>query len=113
MIPKFSTVDFFSFYVEIPIMIFMYIVWVIVNRLPALKRILEDPIDEPGPSGASPVDARSPKRVRWFDLVDTSRVNLYADEHNDELIDQIEDQEREQRLKSRWRWLWRVYYLVA
>ena len=96
-------------------MIFMYIVWVTLNRVPVLHRVLDGPTDEPVATNAAsiPIESRSPKRVRWFDLVDTSTVDLYSDEHNDELVDQIEDQEREQRLSGKRWWLWRVYYLVA
>ncbi|KAI0093421.1 amino acid permease-domain-containing protein [Irpex rosettiformis] len=114
VIPKFSAVDFFSFYIEIPIMLFMYIVWIALRRLPGLKRILEDSATETiVDGGTSSITSIVPKRVLWFDLVDTSKVDLYADEHKDDLVDRIEDQEREQRLKGKWRWPWKVYYLIA
>ena len=116
MIPKFSVVDFFSLYIEIPIMLFMYTLWVSLHRIPALKRIFlipTEPIEEDDEPTTSTSTSKPPKRVRWFDLVDTVKVDLYVDEHHDEAIDHIDDQEREQRLSGRFRWFWKVYYLVA
>ena len=42
VIPHFSGVDFVSFYIEIPIMIVMYLIWLFVNRIPVIKSKLTD-----------------------------------------------------------------------
>lgn len=87
----------------------MYLAWLFINRIPALKAKHTAPSsDEP----LSPT-APAPRRVRWFDLVDTANVDLYRDEHKDDVNDTIEDQERERRLSGRGGWFWRLYYYVA
>ena len=108
MIPHFSAVDFVSFYVEIPVMVVMYIVWITFKRLPQHKGVID-----PEFVGSSDTPPISPKRVRWFDLVDISTVNLHRDEYEDAVDDLIEDQERDRRMKGRIRWLWRLYYTIA
>ncbi|GJE95838.1 amino acid permease [Phanerochaete sordida] len=116
VIPHFSGVDFVSFYIEIPIMIVMYLIWLFVNRIPVIKSKLADIAganDEVPPSPSTSTVALAPRRVRWFDLVDTSTVDLFKYEHHDSVDDLIEDQERERRLKGRSRWLWQLYYYMA
>ena len=121
MIPHFNGVDFVSYYIEIPIMIFMYLVWLLRQRI--ARRLLHAPVDAEAATSISTSQAASrttsaesnktPRHLRWFDLVDTKKVDLYRDEHEENEGDIIEDQERTLRLASRWGWLWRVYYLVA
>lgn len=112
MIPHFSGVDFASLYIEIPIMLVMYLAWLFINRIPIFKSKTADPSDAP-PSPSTSAPAPVPRRVRWFDLVNTANVDLLRDEYKDDVSDFIEDQERERRLKGRTRWFWRLYYYVA
>ncbi|KAF7795500.1 hypothetical protein EIP86_006662 [Pleurotus ostreatoroseus] len=121
VIPHFNGVDFVSYYIEIPIMIFMYLVWLLRQRI--ARRLLHAPADAEAATSISTSQAASrttsaesnktPRHLRWFDLVDTKKVDLYRDEHEESEGDIIEDQERTLRLASRWGWLWRVYYLAA
>ncbi|EKM54159.1 uncharacterized protein PHACADRAFT_97068 [Phanerochaete carnosa HHB-10118-sp] len=112
VIPTFSGVDFVSFYVELPVMLVMYLAWLFINRTPVLKGREADASDAP-PSPSTSTPAPVPRRVRWFGLIDTANVDLFRDEHKDDVHDQIEDQERDLRLKGRARWLWRLYYYLA
>ncbi|KAI0686852.1 amino acid permease-domain-containing protein [Cytidiella melzeri] len=111
VIPKFSAVDFVSFYVEIPVMLVMYLVWLFLNKLRAPKRQSVDP--EGAPTTGTSAGTVTTKAAHWFDIVDTAEVDLYQDEYKDDVTDRIDDQDREQRLLGKKGWLWRVYYIVA
>ncbi len=116
MIPKFSAVDFVSFYIEIPIMLVMYIVWMVIRRPGPPSAPISLPTDEE-PQGEPPARKGAARRVWEFvsytDSVDILTVDLKRDEHEEDLEDLEEDQERELKLKGRYRWLWRVYYAVV
>ncbi|KAH9065271.1 amino acid permease-domain-containing protein [Lactarius vividus] len=94
VIPRFSAVDFFSFYIELPVMALMYLLWLLVQRMRHLP--------------ASPRPAQP-----FFDFVDVTRVDLYHDEHEEGQVDEHEDEVRAQRLCGRARWAWAAYYLIA
>lgn len=133
MIPKFTAVDFVSFYIEIPVMILMYLIWLSLHRLSLFRPHHRKALSPPSISPVSPVPSVSPvipgegvesvesgqegqgipKRVRWFDLVDTLRVDLYRDEYADEPEDRKDDEIRERRVGGRAGGLWRVYYWVV
>lgn len=105
----FSPIDFVSFYIELPIMLIMYLAWLFLKRQPYKKAqaiALPPDIDD---GGARPPNAG----VRWLDLVDTAEVDLHRDEYADEAADLVDDQKREKRLRGRAWWAWRVYYLAA
>ncbi|KAH8998423.1 amino acid permease-domain-containing protein [Lactarius akahatsu] len=93
VIPRFSAVDFFSFYIQLPVMALMYLLWLLVQRVRHLP--------------ASPRPAQP-----FFDFVDVARVDLYHDEHDGQ-VDEHEDEVRAQRLRGRARWAWAAYYLIA
>ena len=101
--------DFISFYIEIPIMVIMYLVWVLVHHNPFQK----------GQEIALPIDAEdipvtiAPTRSRWLDLVETSEVDLHKDEYKDDVADLADNEERDKRLSGRTGWLWRIYYWAA
>ena len=109
------------------VMIFMYLVWLICKRIPLhlhhkAHADSEDTIPSPtipsahttSVSARTPLAPyRAPRRVRWFDLVDTKTVDLYRDEHEETTVDTADDDERVRRLGGRWRWAWWVYYIVA
>ncbi|KAI0322347.1 amino acid permease/ SLC12A domain-containing protein [Amylostereum chailletii] len=98
LFPRFSPVDFVSFYVELPVMLVMFIAWSLVHRSPAVH-------DEV---------VVSTRRVRqWSDIVDLATVDLRRDEYSDVEDDVVDDQEKERRQKGRMAWAWRIYYLLA
>ncbi len=105
VIPRFSAVDFFSFYIELPVMALMYVLWLLVQRVRHL------PVPSTPPSASPPVVTRPAQP--FFDFVDITRVDLYADEHEEGQVDKHEDEARAQRLHGRARWAWALYYLVA
>lgn len=107
VIPHFVAVDFVSMYVEIFIMITMYVAYMLLRR--------PDPV-EPTRPGADTGEREAPirRRVWYSDLVDTKTVDLTRDEYEEEEEDKHDDDKREQRLGSgRWRLLWRLWYLVV
>lgn len=117
MIPHFKGVDFVSFYIEVPVMALMYVIWIVVKRPKA--RILGDgaegrPDDEDA-TEQTPLFSHRGVKERWrlLDLVDVNTVDLYRDEHKEDTLDLAEDSEREARTAGKWGWFWRVYYLVA
>ena len=90
-------------------MLVMYLAWLFINRIPAHRKAQGAAAATDALTPSSPV----PRRMRWFDLVDTANVDLFRDEHKDDVTDLIEDQERDRRLNGRLRWFWRLYYTVA
>ncbi|KAF9528497.1 amino acid permease-domain-containing protein [Crepidotus variabilis] len=118
IIPTFSAADFVSFYVEIPIMLVMYVAWRLVRRpITARKPLVTDA--EGVDASQTPIGLTTPlagsTKVRWtthlFDLVDYKAVNLYADEYQEEADDEAD--KTEARLNGKKRWLWKVYYWVV
>ncbi|KAF9814582.1 hypothetical protein IEO21_05040 [Rhodonia placenta] len=89
VIPSFSAVDFVSFYVEIPVMLVMFVGWMVVRR-----------------------PARKEGRPRWHDIVDTTTVDLTRDEYEEDATDKADDELRAERLKGQVGLLWRLYYWV-
>lgn len=120
VIPKFAPLYFISFYVELPIMVFMFIAWLYFKR-PAPHDYLtaEDaPLlqsDDHIAGSASSVTAITTttlRRSKFHDLVDVDSVDLYTDEYMEDERDAAEEDEVAQRLKSQGprRWLWSLYY---
>ncbi|KAJ4483691.1 amino acid permease-domain-containing protein [Lentinula aciculospora] len=137
IIPKFSPIDFVSYYIEIPIMLVMYIAWAFIN-CPRRPSRTTGPINESTSETSGSRNPRSPSQTplfdesvrrssskrrrekagkRWYnDIVDVQVVDLYQDEHEEEEEDRVDDGERERRLKgssSVKRTLWRLFYLIA
>lgn len=112
VIPRFSIAEFFTFYIELPVMALMYFLWLLVRRVRHLPASTPAPTPTPAPAPASPLMTRTAQQP-FFDFVDVTRVDLYHDEHEDEQVDKHEDEARAQRLRGRARWAWAVYYLVA
>lgn len=109
VIPRFSAVDFLSFYVELFVMAFMYLLWLVVHR------VLKSPLSEHPPTTSSPSSATSHPTARpFFDFVDVSRVDIYHDEHEDEPFDKHEDEARRgRRLRGFAGWAWALYYYIV
>ncbi|PIL34130.1 transporter [Ganoderma sinense ZZ0214-1] len=117
VIPEFSAVDFVSFYIEIPVMILMYFVWMIIWPPGPPSPPISLPTDEEPVEGGAPARKSVGRRVWEFvshnDAVDILTVDLKRDEHEENVEDLEDDLEREGNLKGRYRWLWRVYYAVV
>lgn len=118
VVPIFSAVDFVSFYVEVPVMVVMYIGWLIL-RQQTTKKINTEPqgvASTHEASDSTPLlrqhDGQS-RQWKLHDLVDPSNVDLYQDEYEDEEVDYQEDEERKRRLGGRWGFIWRAFYLAA
>lgn len=96
----FSAVDFVSLYIEIPVMIVMYVAWMLIKR--------------PDPNHMSSLASTSSRR-KWYtsDLVDVNTVDLFRDEYEEALIDEVVNADREKRSQGKARWLWRVYYWLV
>ncbi|TDL15925.1 hypothetical protein BD410DRAFT_795911 [Rickenella mellea] len=121
MIPTFSAVDFASFYVEIPVMLSMYTLWIFWGSS-------EFSLIPPNPSNSTSGEANtntdqsvntpllrpSTTHRRWrTDLVDVHTLDLYADEHTDGVEEHQDDDLRASRLKSRYATFWRLWDIVA
>ena len=108
--PHFAAVDFVSFYIEIPVMIVMYLGWILVKRPPKPAER-----EEPERRPLLPVGCFGPRsgRSRWHDLVDIHSLDLKRDEYQEVEEDRIDDAQRQKRLEGRARWLWRAYYWVV
>lgn len=111
IIPVFTAVDFVSLYIEIPVMIVMYLGWMLIKR--------PDPNAEaklPSTADASPVDGSlaSVKRRKWYtsDLVDIHTVDLVRDEYLEQPTDELDDKKMEARYSGKWRLAWKAYYWV-
>ncbi|PBK74426.1 hypothetical protein ARMSODRAFT_952065 [Armillaria solidipes] len=89
--PTFSVVDFFSLYIEIPVMVVMYLVWLTLRHRSSTKTAAE---------------TEAPARaLRWSDIVDMKTVDLSTDEYVEH---PVEDVEAERRTILR-----RLYYWFA
>ncbi|ESK93656.1 hypothetical protein Moror_1473 [Moniliophthora roreri MCA 2997] len=121
VIPRFDVVEFFSFYIELPIMLVMVIIWMLIRRPNGSKRrylSIRSPND---PSSLTPLlggdgtDSHDRKRKWWYhDLVDVDSVDLYRDEYEEDLeTDKLDDERRERRLKGKTRILWMLYYSIV
>ncbi|TFY54320.1 hypothetical protein EVJ58_g8932 [Rhodofomes roseus] len=108
VIPRFSAVDFVSFYIEIPVMALMYAGWLIVRRQPK-------PAGQVGEQRSLlPAGCIGPRRsFRWHDLVDIQTIDLKQDEYEEAEADRVDDAQRQKRLEGRVGSLWRLYYWVV
>jgi amino acid transporter, AAT family len=97
--PKFNAVDFVSFYVEIPVMLVMFIFWMLLKR--------------PGLRSSHPDGSRALTGTWYSDLVDVKTVDLSRDEYMEGDHDRADDEQRITRMKGNTRYLWRLYYWLA
>lgn len=108
VIPKFEAVDFVSFYIQIPTMLVMFVLWMVVTGLRSAPR---KNLTRAFPNGQ--VDLCSVRRVWYSDLVDTSTVDLYKDEYVEDESDKADDELRNNRIQGRKGFLWKVYYWIV
>ena len=100
--PTFAAVDFVSYYIEIPIMVVMYIAWALVARAKRAK-----PQETEGEGGNSKQNARY-----LLDVVDSGTVDLRADEFDEPPEDVNEAAARETQKGARG-WAHRVYNAIV
>lgn len=81
VIPKFSAIDFISFYIQIPVMLVMFTIWTAV-KLRGFRGV----------------------------FVDASTVDLHRDEYVEDEVDKTEDEQRTRRMQGTKKILWRLYY---
>ncbi|KAL0956241.1 hypothetical protein HGRIS_002395 [Hohenbuehelia grisea] len=112
--PHFSAIDFVSLYLEIPVMIVMYLAWMLLRR-PTVNQDLALPSDSASAISSTPAQSISSKRRRWWynDLVDPNIVDLKRDEHEEQDEDRADDEERERRVNGKYGLMWKSYYLAA
>ncbi|KAI0031058.1 amino acid permease-domain-containing protein [Vararia minispora EC-137] len=108
LFPVFSPVDFVSYYIELPVMLVMYIAWAATHG----RDEKTQPTALPLPSSELSAGKKG-VLSRWLDTVDTDTVDLRKDEYEELSTDLEEDLEREEHLKGRVRWAWKLYYLIA
>ncbi|KAJ6602211.1 amino acid permease-domain-containing protein [Mycena sp. CBHHK59/15] len=110
VIPVFSAVDFLSFYIEIPVILVMYIAWALLSRPDA------QPLSPEGsPSPSSPllsnaqVSRRRDRRLWFSDLVDLRTIDLNSDQYDEDDTDKVDEQQNRTRTG-----IWqRLYYWLA
>ncbi|KAF8070371.1 amino acid permease-domain-containing protein [Lyophyllum atratum] len=108
VIPKFEAIDFVSFYIQIPTMIVMFVVWLSMTWLrPSRSK------DLPRGSGRDQTDPTPARRVWYSDLVDLNTVDLFRDEYVEEEEDNADDERRNDRVEGKRGFLWKVYYWVV
>lgn len=115
IIPVFTAVDFVSLYIEIPVMIFMYLVWMLIRRPdPNAEAAARLPDNADNADGSS-TSAKPIARRKWWtsDLVDVNTVDLTRDEYEEQVVDKVDDERIERRYAGKWRWAWRVYYALV
>ncbi|KAJ7287346.1 amino acid permease/ SLC12A domain-containing protein [Mycena rebaudengoi] len=91
VIPEFITIDFISYYIEIPVMFVMFVAWTLFGRSTA----------QPSPT---------PKKwwSRFFDLVDIQTVDLFSDQYEEDEQDRQEEERRTGKSG-----IWRLYYWLV
>ncbi|PFH52077.1 hypothetical protein AMATHDRAFT_140970 [Amanita thiersii Skay4041] len=109
LIPRFSTVDFISYYVQIPVMIFMFLIWRLMFWAPHQRR------NGPGsPLLDSSNTGREESHHLWRgDVVDLFAIDLHQDEYTDCDADRTDNERRELRDKGNTKLLWRLYYWLV
>jgi amino acid permease len=90
VIPEFITIDFISYYIEIPVMFVMFVAWTLFGRSTA----------QPSPT---------PKKwwSRFFDLVDIQTVDLFSDQYEED------EQDRQEERRTGKSGIWRLYYWLV
>jgi amino acid transporter, AAT family len=111
VIPRFSLVDFLSFYIELLVMAIMYCLWLVFHSALRSRAAAAAPLVSSSPTTAS--ESTYAEARPFFDFVDVSDVDLYRDEHEETRGDKHEDEVRVQRLRGRVGWAWTLYYTVA
>ncbi|KAJ3843535.1 amino acid permease-domain-containing protein [Lentinula raphanica] len=142
VIPTFSPVSFVSYYIEIPVMVIMYLAWTLKQHMGRSSRSLaptqaesegirgsprspsQTPLFDRTRNLARPSSkARGRRRVNgglwwwWYnDIVDVHTVDLYRDEYEEEETERVDEGEGGRRAKDSnivKRTLWKVLEFVA
>lgn len=110
MLPIFSAVDFLSFYIEVPVIVVMYLTWALLHR-PAVSHSSETTASASSPllSHSTPGTGSSSGKWWFTDLVDFQSVDLNSDQYEDDDADKHDEEQRASRTGI-WR---RLYYWLA
>ncbi|KAF4620986.1 hypothetical protein D9613_000345 [Agrocybe pediades] len=115
--PVFSPVDFVSLYIEVPVMVIMFVAWMVVRGFGHDGTLLrEDPISSPSEPllpESSTASSLGRRKSRLHDLVDVDSVDLYRDEYAEDPIEVEAEDEVSKRLNGRLGLLWRLYYWLV
>ncbi|KAF8810121.1 hypothetical protein BYT27DRAFT_7186985 [Phlegmacium glaucopus] len=114
-VPKFSVVDFVSFYIEIPIIIIMFLTWLLFGaresgRSAGSTSELDPLLSNPGVDGSSP-GRLNRYQIKYHDLVDVDTVDLKRDEYEE--VDAGGEDEIARRLSGKKKLLWTLYYWIV
>jgi AAT family amino acid transporter len=81
IIPRFSAVEFVSFYIEIPVVIVMHLMWMLVTRPTTHIRLTAGSQLPDTPTASTPLIQKKHRTSwRYSDLVDLRFVDLRSDE---------------------------------
>jgi len=110
IIPKFTAVDFASFYIEIPVMIAMYVTWMLIKQPGASSKALitRSPLDSP--TASTPLIPSRERRWWYNDVVDLKAVDLVSDEYREVEVSATDDDTRQKRMRGWVGWLWKIYF---
>ncbi|KLO06770.1 hypothetical protein SCHPADRAFT_837571 [Schizopora paradoxa] len=117
LLPRFSFVDFVSFYVEVPVMVLMTCLYVALRRSRSQDRgaltesrtpLLSSPREE---NANDAEDLRNQSST--FDIVPLAAIDLFKDEHDEDEEDREDEDERIKNLAGKWGLAWRVWYQFA
>ncbi|KDR75290.1 hypothetical protein GALMADRAFT_69558 [Galerina marginata CBS 339.88] len=113
VLPVFSAVDFISFYIELPIIMVMFVAWML------FQRSRQQPVENIDSSSDQLLEESGPttsikKNSRFHDLVDADTVDLYREEYAEDVQADAEvEDEVTKRLNGNMRALWRLYYWLV
>lgn len=82
VIPKFSILDFISFYVEVPVMIVMTVLWLFASRIRG-KRSAYSSTDSSPETQVLLAQPQTETGSRLWDLIDVETVDLLKDEYDE------------------------------
>ncbi|KAJ2931242.1 hypothetical protein H1R20_g5832, partial [Candolleomyces eurysporus] len=109
VIPKFSPIDFISFYIEVPVMTAMAVIWLFTSRT---RGKLGAYNSAESSQETQALLAQSQPRSRLWDLVDVDTVDLHKDEY-DEPEDDLDDEETGKEFLGYFGILRKAYYWVV
>jgi len=101
--PTFITVDFISLYIQIPVMLVLFVTWSIVRKVLKHQEVTN-------------LSTSTGGKVRYAtDVVDVRTVDLNKDEYNVVEEEDEEDNERRERRTAtgKARWLWKLFYWIV
>lgn len=106
-VPHFHPLDFLSYYIEIMVMVIMFVTW----RTLSLYKSRSNPPMRPLLDSVKDDEHRS---SFWTgDVADLDNIDLMQDEYHDVEVDTLDDDERILQQPGITRWLWNLYYWLV